>query len=104
MIRSDENPWMVVTTGVATRSLYVERQEVEPVVDDVELVGALEHRRDVQALGDLGVDRRVLGPATWRGGVQLAAVIESAVANSVTWWPAATSPSVSNEANCSHGP
>ena len=37
-----------------------ERQEVEPIVDDVELVGALEHRRDVQALRDLGVDRRIL--------------------------------------------
>ena len=47
-----------------------ERQEVEPVVNDVELAGTLEHRGDVQALGDLGVDRRVLRPATRRGGVQ----------------------------------
>src|SRR5260370_840872 len=37
-----------------------EWQEVEPVVDDVELARALEHGRDVQALCDLGVDRRVL--------------------------------------------
>ena len=37
-----------------------EWQEVEPVVDDVELASALEHGRDVQALCDLGVDRRVL--------------------------------------------
>ena len=61
-----------------------ERQEVEPVVDDVELAGALEHRRDVQALGDLGVDRRVLRPADGAVACRLAVVIESAVANSVT--------------------
>jgi hypothetical protein len=47
-----------------------ERQEVEPVVDDVELVSAFEHRRDVQALCDLGVDCRVLRPAKRRGCVQ----------------------------------
>ena len=47
-----------------------ERQEVEPVVDDVELVGALEHGGDVQALCDLGVDRRILRPAARRGRVQ----------------------------------
>ena len=33
-----------------------------------------------------------------------AVVIESAVANKVTSWPAATSPSVRSDANCSHGP
>ena len=33
-----------------------------------------------------------------------AEVIESAVANRVTSCPAATRPSVSSEANCSHGP
>ena len=47
-----------------------ERQEVEPVVDDVELASALEHGRDVQALCDLGVDRLVLRPARRRGRVQ----------------------------------
>ncbi len=34
----------------------------------------------------------------------LASVIELAVANRVTSWPRATRPSVSNEANSSHGP
>lgn len=43
-----------------------ERQEVESVVDDVEIIGPLEHRGDVQALGDLGIDRFVLGPTTRR--------------------------------------
>ena len=47
-----------------------ERQEIEPVVDDVELTGSLEHRGDVQALCDLRVDRRVLGPAARCGCVQ----------------------------------
>ncbi len=37
-----------------------QRKEVESVVDDVELVGALEDRRDVETLGDLGVDRIVV--------------------------------------------
>ena len=40
-----------------------ERQEVEPVVDDVELPRTLENRSDVQTFGDLGVDRRILRPA-----------------------------------------
>ena len=47
-----------------------EREEVEPVVDDVELVGALEHRRDVEAFGDLGLDGGVLRPATGGGAVE----------------------------------
>ncbi len=50
-----------------------EREEVEAVVDDVEVVGTLEHRGDVQALGDLRLDRGILGPpgrcrAVQRGG------------------------------------
>ena len=80
-------------------------QEVEAVVDDVELGGVLEDRGDVHALGDLGVDRR--RPRTSRAATVLwsvAVVSESAVANSVTSCPAATSPSVSSEANSSHGP
>ena len=82
-----------------------ERQEVEAVVDDVELVGALERGGDVQALGDLGVDRGVLlVPGRSRADAGSAVVAESAVANSVTSWPRATKPSVSSEANSSHGP
>ena len=38
-----------------------ERQEVEVVVDQIELVGPLEHLRDVQALPDLGVQAVILG-------------------------------------------
>ena len=40
-----------------------QRQEVEAVVDHVELARALEHRRDVQRLPDLRVQRRILGVA-----------------------------------------
>ena len=47
-----------------------EREEVETVVDEVELVGALEHRRDVEAFGDLGVDGGVFGPAVGGGAVE----------------------------------
>ena len=48
-----------------------EREEVEPVVDEVELVGALEDRRDVEALGDLGLDGGVIRPATGGGAVRV---------------------------------
>ena len=41
-----------------------QREEVEAVVNDVELVGPLEDRRDVQALGDLRIDTRVVGPSS----------------------------------------
>ena len=47
-----------------------ERQEVEPVVDDVKLPSVLEYRSDVQTFGDLGVDRRILRPAGRGGCVQ----------------------------------
>ena len=82
-----------------------QRQEVEAVVDEVELVGSLEDRGDVQALPDLGVEARILRLAG-RGGRRRGArsVTESAVAKSVTSTPRSTSPSVSSEANCSHGP
>jgi polysaccharide biosynthesis protein PslF len=48
-----------------------EGKEVEPVVDHVELVGPLEHGGDVEALGHLRFDRRVLRPARRGGGGQL---------------------------------
>ena len=40
--RSDEKPWIVVQHGRGDEIAVGERQEVEPVVDDVELAGALE--------------------------------------------------------------
>ena len=80
---------MVVTTGVLDQPAVGQRQEVEAVVDDVELVGPLEHLGDVQALGDLGVDRR--RPRTSRTAAVARELgrwsTESAVANSVTSWP-----------------
>jgi hypothetical protein len=47
-----------------------EREEVEAVVDDVELVGVLEDVGDVRALGRLGVDVVVLGPAVSAGAAE----------------------------------
>ena len=70
MIRSDDKPWIVVMTGCRDEIDVCERQEIEPVVNDVELVGALEYRGDVQALCDLGVDCRILRPAPRRRCVQ----------------------------------
>ncbi len=82
-----------------------ERQEVEAVVDQVELAGTLEERRDMQALPDLGVQRRVLGVSAWDTGAEVAQLVtESAVANSVTSTPRLTRPSVSSDTNCSQGP
>jgi hypothetical protein len=49
--------------GRAHQTAVGERKEVESVVDQVELVGSLEHRRDVEALGHLGVDVCVFRPA-----------------------------------------
>ena len=76
---------MVVTTGGVDERAVGQREEVEAVVDDVELGGALEDVGDVQRLGDLGFDRVVLvPPVRGRAARASAVVIESAVANSVT--------------------
>src|SRR6188472_3163380 len=69
MIRSDENPWIVVTTGVVTRSLYVSGRKSNPLWM-MSNSPARSNGRDVQALCDLGVDRLVLRPARRRGRVQ----------------------------------
>ena len=39
-----------------------QRQEIEAVVNDVEVVRVFEHVGDVHALGDLGIDIVVFGP------------------------------------------
>ena len=81
-----------------------EREEVEPVVDDVELVAALEDLRDVQALGHLGIDGGVLRPA--RGDDRGRRGRRERVAGGEEGHVVAraTSPSVSSEANSSQGP
>ena len=91
--------------GRVDQAAVGQREEVEAVVDDVEVVGALEDAsamcRHSATFGSIAV---VLGPAVRRTCcAALPAVTESAVANSVTSCPAATSPSVSSEANSSHG-
>ena len=53
------------------QSAVGERQEVEAVVDQVELAGTLEERRDMQALPDLGVQRSILGVSTWNAGAEI---------------------------------
>ncbi len=69
-MRGEENPWIVVITGVVDEAAVGEWEEVEAVVDDVEVVGTLEHGGDVEAFGDLRVDGGVIGPAAGSGGVE----------------------------------
>ena len=82
-----------------------ERHEIHVVVEQVELGRSLEHGRDVQALRT--PSRPDPDPPEYPVGIvptSVADVSESAVANSVTSTPRATSPSVKRETNCSHGP
>ena len=81
-----------------------EREKIEAVVDDVELVRPLEGVRDVQALGHLRVDVRIFGVTTGDDSSEPSGVTESPLANNVTSTPLAASPSVRSEANCSQGP
>jgi hypothetical protein len=59
-MRSEEKPWIVVTLACRPARCGGGKK-IEAVVDDVELHGTLEQRRDVQALPDLGVERGVFG-------------------------------------------
>jgi len=69
-----------------------QRQEIEAVVDEVELPGPFEDRRDVQALQHLGIaGLALLRPAPGVTDARRAAVAESLVAKSVTSTPRATS-------------
>ncbi len=69
-----------------------ERQEVEAVVDQVELCGSFEHRRDVKRLPDLRRQPRILGVSVGAVATRRAPVIESAVANSVNRPPGEPGP------------
>ena len=58
-IRADENPWIVVSDRRLDEPAVGQRQEVEAVVDEIELVGALEHvRRCAGTRQTFGVERR----------------------------------------------
>ena len=59
-------------------------QEVKAVVDHVEFRGPLEHLRNMEALGDLRVDARVLRPASRDHTAKTGGGFESPVANRVT--------------------
>ena len=103
-IWAEENPWIVVTTGVSTRRAVGQRQEVEAVVDQVELARPLEDLGDVEAFPYLGIGVRRFGVSPAATDTSCAVVTESAVANRVTSTPRATRPSASSETNCSQGP
>ena len=93
-----------MTTGVVTRSLYVSGRKSNPLW----MMSKSPARSNTEAMCRHSATlASIVASSDQPQGVvacRPAVVIESAVANSVTWWPAATSPSVSNEANCSHGP
>lgn len=57
--------------GCRDEAAVGEWEEVESVVDDVELVGTLEHGGDVEAFGGLRVDGGVVGPAARSGAVEV---------------------------------
>src|ERR1700692_1555943 len=99
MIRSDENPWIVVTTDVVTRSLYVSGRKSNPLLMMVNSSGGSNTDAMCRHSATLASIVASSDQPTGEVACRLAVVIESAVANSVTWWPAATNPSVSNEAN-----
>ena len=78
---------MVVTTGVRTRSAVRERKKIIVVVDQVKLRRPLKEMGDMQALPDLGVNRRILFIRPGADKIQFALVMESPVANRVTSIP-----------------
>ena len=84
MIRSDENPWIVVTTGVDMRSLYVSGRKSNPLW----MMSNSPARSNTEAMcrhsatfASIVVSSDQPLPAV---ACRVAAVIESAVANSVT--------------------
>ena len=94
----------MVTTGVSTSPLYVKRRKSNPLW----MMSNSSARSNTAAMCKhsatlASTDESSDQP---RADVErsVAVVIESDVANSVTSCPAATSPSVSSEANCSQGP
>ena len=84
MIRSDENPWIVVTTGVDTRSLYVSGRKSNPLW----MMSNSPARSNTEAMcrHSATLASIVASSDQPHGAVacKLAAVIESAVAKRVT--------------------
>ena len=60
MILGDENPWMVVRTGVFTSRRVGQRHEVVMAMDEIELRSVFEGFGDMQIFGDLGIDGAIL--------------------------------------------
>ena len=84
MIRSDENPWIVVTTGVVTRSLYVSGRKSNPLW--MMSNSPARSNTDAMCRHSATLASIVASSDQPHGAVacRLAVVIESAVANSVT--------------------
>ena len=103
-MRGDENPWMVVTTGVSTRAAVGEREKVEMVVDEIELASPLEYLGNVQTLPDLGIQGVVfgIGPRTGPGERRLRDRVGRGEQGDGD--TARKQPSVKSDTTRSHGP
>ena len=78
-----------------------EDETIEPkVAEALHIAAAFEHAGDFDIIHN-GFD---FLPLTYSSLVRTPVVTESAVANNVTSWPSCTRPSVSSDANSSHGP
>ena len=84
MIRSEEKPWIVVTTGVVTRSLYVSGRKSKPLW--MMSNSPARSNTDAMCRHSATLASIVASSDQPDGAVacRLAVVIESAVANSVT--------------------
>ena len=103
-MRSDEKPWIVVTIGVSTRREKASGTKSAWLWIRSNSPRALEDVGDVEQLPDLGVDACGLPNRAAADAGERARGCESAVANSVTSTPRATSASVSRLVTSSHGP
>ena len=90
--------------GGVDQAAVREGQEVEAVVNDVEFLGAFVHIGDVDALGDLRIDRLVLRPPGRCSRSEVRRGEGVSRGKRVTSWPRATRPSARIEAKSSHGP
>jgi len=80
MILDDENPWMVVSTGVLIKTCIRQRHEVVVAVDEVKLARMLKRFGNMKVFGYLRIDGGILFVSLIDHGSKRARVSESPVA------------------------
>ena len=103
-ICGDEKPWMVVSTGVVTSVLYVNGRKSKLLWMTSNSPARSNTAEMCRHSATFGSTAASSSHPCATADARRAPVTESAEANSVTSTPRETSPSVSSEANCSHGP